>query len=262
MGGGGDAAEGVVVERDEVEDEQGGGENAVAGEAEFLMFESTVNQFLLAAPMKPEVLGKDAWQVAVASPSKMSAAHRDCVLSANTNLAKAFKMGKRVYDKARDDHVSFLKIIKQGAAVLTGARKEKAKAEADLKKSQAAAAAAPDCGILKIKKAHTKEEAQELTKTKEKNKKTIDRSRHLRTPDHKQSRSQRSCSHSPRGRSQRSRSRNRSFCCHSPCTPSLGGRFQSPQPPAILNGILDPEPPACPEALNRLKEGGLLFSNV
>ncbi len=79
----------MVAERDEVEDEQGGGEDAAVGEAEFLMFESTVNQFLLAAPMKPEVLGKDAWPVDVAPPSKMSVAHRDCVLSANMNLTKA-----------------------------------------------------------------------------------------------------------------------------------------------------------------------------
>jgi hypothetical protein len=100
------------------------------------MFESTVNQFLLTAPMKPEILGKDAWPVAVAPSSRMSAAHRDCVLSANTNLMKAIEMGKRVYKKARDDHVSFLKIIKQGAAALTWACKEKAKAEADLKKSR------------------------------------------------------------------------------------------------------------------------------
>jgi hypothetical protein len=139
------------------------------------MFESDVNQFLLAAPMKPEILGKDAWPVAAAPPSRMSAAHRDCVLSANTNLTKAVEMGKRIYEKARDDHVSFLTIIKQGAAALTGARKEKAKAEADLKKSQATAAAAPDCGILKIEKAHAEEKAQELTKTKEKNEKTIDK---------------------------------------------------------------------------------------
>jgi hypothetical protein len=108
--GGRNADEGVVAERDEVEDKQGGGEDAAVGEAEFLMFESTVNQFLLAAPMKPEVLGKDAWPVAVAPPSKMSAAHRDCILSANTNLTKAVEMGKQVYEKARDDHVSFLKI--------------------------------------------------------------------------------------------------------------------------------------------------------
>jgi hypothetical protein len=130
--GGRNADEGVVAERDEVEDEQGGGEDAVAGEAEFLMFEAAVNQFLLAAPMKPEVLGKDAWPVAIAPPLKMSVAHRDCVLSANTNLTKAVEMGKRVYKKARDDHVSFLKIIKQGAAALTRAPKEKAKAEANL----------------------------------------------------------------------------------------------------------------------------------
>ncbi len=88
------------------------------------MFESSVNQFLLVTPMKPEVLGKDAWPVAVAPPSKMSAGHRDCVLSANRNLTKAVEMGKQVYEKARDDHISFLKIIKQGAPALTGAHKE------------------------------------------------------------------------------------------------------------------------------------------
>jgi hypothetical protein len=40
--GGRNADEGVVIERDEVEDKQGGGEDAVAGEAEFLMFKSAV----------------------------------------------------------------------------------------------------------------------------------------------------------------------------------------------------------------------------
>ena len=104
--------------------------------------------------MKPEVLGKDAWPVAIAPLTKMSVAHRDCVLCANRNLTKAVKMGERVYEKAREDHVSFLRIIKQGAAALTGAHREKAKAEADLKKSQAAAAAVPNCSILKLEKAH------------------------------------------------------------------------------------------------------------
>jgi hypothetical protein len=73
---------------------------------------------------------------------------------------------------------------------------------------------------------------------------------------------ERSRSHSPRGQSRRSRSRNHSSCCHSPRSPSLGGCFQSPQPPAIPNEILDSKPPACPEALTRLEEGGLSFSNV
>ncbi len=70
--------------------------------------------------MKPEVLGKDAWPVAVAPLTKMSTAHRDCVLCANRNLTKAIKMGKRVYEKASKDHASFLGIIKQGTAALTG----------------------------------------------------------------------------------------------------------------------------------------------
>jgi hypothetical protein len=123
--------------------------------------------------MKPEVLGKDAWPVAIAPLTKMSVAHRDCVLCANRNLTKAVKMGERVYEKAREDHVSFLRIIKQGAAALTGACREKAKAEADLKKSQAAAAAAPDRSILKLEKAHTNKKIRELTKSQEKDEKTI-----------------------------------------------------------------------------------------
>jgi hypothetical protein len=72
--GGRNADKGVVTERDKVEDEQRGGEDAAAREAELLMFESAVNQFLLAAPMKPEILGKDAWPVAVAPHLRMSAA--------------------------------------------------------------------------------------------------------------------------------------------------------------------------------------------
>lgn len=81
--GGRNADKGVVAERDEVEDERGGGEDAAAGEAEFLMFESAVNQFLLAAPMKPEILGKDAWPVVVAPPSRMSVAVTHALLIIN-----------------------------------------------------------------------------------------------------------------------------------------------------------------------------------
>ncbi len=80
---GSNAYEGVVRERDEVEDERGGGEDAAMGEAEFLMFESAINQFLLAAPMKPEILGKDAWPVAVAPPSRMSLAVLHALLIIN-----------------------------------------------------------------------------------------------------------------------------------------------------------------------------------
>ncbi len=80
---GSNAYEGVVAERDEVEDDRGGGEDAATGEAEFLMFKSAVNQFLLAAPMKPEILGKDAWPVAVAPPSRMSAAVLHALLIIN-----------------------------------------------------------------------------------------------------------------------------------------------------------------------------------
>ncbi len=162
----------MVVERDEVEDERGGGEDSSAAGGG-VSFDPVVNQFLLAAPMKPEVLGKDAWPVAVAPLTKMSAAHRDCVLRANRNLTKAVKMGKQVYEKAREDHASFLRIIKQGAAALTGARREKAKAEADLKISQAATAATPNCSILKLEKAHADKKIRELTKSQEKDEKTI-----------------------------------------------------------------------------------------
>jgi predicted nucleic acid-binding Zn-ribbon protein len=52
-------------------------------------------------------------------------------------------------------------------------RREKVKAEADLKKSQAAAAAVPDCSILKLEKAHANKKIRELTKLQEKDKKTI-----------------------------------------------------------------------------------------
>ncbi len=55
----------------------------MVGKAEFLMFESAVNQFLLAAPMKPEILGKDAWPVAIAPPWRMSAAFTHALLIIN-----------------------------------------------------------------------------------------------------------------------------------------------------------------------------------
>ncbi len=38
-------------------------------------------------------------------------------------------------------------------------------------------------------------------------------------------------------------------------------RPQTPPPPVFPHGILDPEPPARPEALNCLEEGGRSFSN-
>ncbi len=48
-----------------------------------MMFESAVNQFLIAALMKPEILGKDAWPVVVAPPSRMSAAITHALLIIN-----------------------------------------------------------------------------------------------------------------------------------------------------------------------------------
>jgi hypothetical protein len=64
---------------------------------------------------------------------------------------------KRINEKACQDHASFIRIIKSGATALNGARRDKAKAEADLKKSKATAAVAPDCAILMIKEAHANE---------------------------------------------------------------------------------------------------------
>ncbi len=130
------------------------------------MFDPALNQFLCAAAMKPDLLENDNWPKFVAPQAKMSANGKGCVDRANANIAKAVEMGKRIYEKACQDHVNFVRIIKSGATALTGARKEKAKAEANLKKSLASVAAAPDCAIIKILKAHTDKEVEELTKTK------------------------------------------------------------------------------------------------
>jgi hypothetical protein len=75
-------------------------------------------------------------------------------------------MGKRIYEKACQGHVDFVRIIKSGATALTWALKEKAKAKANRKKSLASVADAPDCAIIKIQKAHANKKVGELTKTK------------------------------------------------------------------------------------------------
>jgi hypothetical protein len=80
-----------------------------------------------------------------------------------------------------------------------------------------------------------------------------------RSRDRSRSRSCRSRSGS-RGRSRKGRSRDRSS--RRSHTPSARvDHPQTPPPPAIPHGILDPEPPARPEALYCLEEGGRLFSN-
>jgi hypothetical protein len=70
------------------------------------------------------------------------------VSHANKYLLTAAEMGKRIYKKARCDHMSFLGIVKSGAAALTIARKEKVKAELDLKKALAATANRPYYDLL------------------------------------------------------------------------------------------------------------------
>ena len=205
-----------------------------------MSFDPALNQFLSAAPMRPEIISKEDWPKFVAPRKIISAADRECIIRANESIAKAVEMGKRVYEKACQDHSSFTRIIKSGATALTGARRAKAKAEADLKKSKATVAAAPDCAILKIEKAHADEKVQELTKTKATNEKKIDKleksgrssgrdqsyrraSSRSRTPCHRSSerdRSRRSRSLGRRsGRSRRSSSRS-----GSPRDRSSGGR--------------------------------------
>jgi hypothetical protein len=88
---------------------------------------------------------------------------------------KAVEMGKRIYSKANEDHMTFSRIIKQGATALNVARREKAKAEVNLKKSWDAAAAAPDCSILQIQKDHADEKIEELKEMKVKYEKKIEK---------------------------------------------------------------------------------------
>jgi hypothetical protein len=71
--------------------------------------------------------------------------------------------------------MSFLSIVKGGAAALTIARKEKAKAELDLKKVQAATANRPDYNLLKLSKEHADEIIQCLEKAQKKSKNTIEK---------------------------------------------------------------------------------------
>ena len=180
MGGGESlpAAVSVAAARNEgMEVEFGGGgeEDYSITSGQAMSFDPALNQFLCAAPMKPDLLKNDDWPKLVAPRVKMSANDKGCVDRANANIAKAVEMGKRIYEKACQDHVNFVRIIKSGATALTGARKEKAKAKANLKKSLASVAAAPDCAIIKIQKAHADEKVEELTKTKANNEKKIDK---------------------------------------------------------------------------------------
>jgi hypothetical protein len=64
----------------------------------------------------------------------MTAREKECMIHANKYLLMVLEMGKCIYDKAWCDHMSFLSIVKSGAAALTIAQKEKAKMELDLKK--------------------------------------------------------------------------------------------------------------------------------
>jgi uncharacterized coiled-coil protein SlyX len=160
--------EGVVVEG-------GGGEEDLLTGGGAMPFDPALNQFLSAAPVKPDVVKNGDWPKSVAPRVKMSAQDKDCVIRANANIAKAVEMGKRINEKACQDHASFTRIIKSGATALNGARRDKAKAEAGLKKSKATAAVAPDCAILMIERAHANEKVEELTKTKASNEKKIDK---------------------------------------------------------------------------------------
>ena len=162
------------------------GEGVAVGEGDSLLIpqedleasqppDPAINQFLAAAPSKPEVLGKDAWPGAVQIPKRLTAKEKECVRDANMYLSTAVETGKRIYEKARRDHLSFLSIIKSGAAALTIARKEKTKAELNLKKAQAAAAKRPDYDILKLSKEHADEIIQRLEDARKKSEKTIEK---------------------------------------------------------------------------------------
>jgi hypothetical protein len=70
-----------------------------------------INQFLAAAPSKPEVLGKDAWPGAVQIAKRLTAKEKECVRDANKYLLTAVETGKRIYEKARRDHLSFLRRV-------------------------------------------------------------------------------------------------------------------------------------------------------
>jgi uncharacterized coiled-coil protein SlyX len=158
-----------------VEVEGGGGEEDLLTGGGVMPFDPALNQFLSAAPVKPDVVKNGDWPKSVAPRVKMSAQDKDCIIRANANIAKAVEMGKRINEKACQDHASFTQIIKSGATALNGARRDKAKAEAGLKKSKATAAVAPDCAILMIERAHANEKVEELTKTKASNEKKIDK---------------------------------------------------------------------------------------
>jgi hypothetical protein len=178
MGGGESlpAAVSVAATRNEgMEVEFGGGEDYSITGGQAMLFDPALNHFLCAALMKPDLLKNDDWHKFVASWVKMSANDKGWVDRANANIAKAVEMGKRIYKKACQDHVNFVRIIKSGATALTGDRKEKAKAEANLKKSLASVAAAPDCAIIKIQKAHADEKVEEPTKTNANNEKKINK---------------------------------------------------------------------------------------
>ena len=125
-----------------VEVEGGGGEEDLLTGGGAMPFDPALNQFLSAAPVKPDVVKNGDWPKSVAPRVKMSAQDKDCVIRANANIAKAVEMGKRINEKACQDHASFTRIIKSGATALNGARRDKAKAEAGLKKKRFGDAAA------------------------------------------------------------------------------------------------------------------------
>ena len=131
---------------------------------------TAINQILAVAPSKLEVLllEKDTWPVTGPPPKQLCSKDRDCVDTANKNLLKAVEMGKQIYKKAHVNHISCLKIVKQGAATLSTYPKGMAKAEADLKKSRADAAAMPNYNILETKKGYSDEKIQSLMKLQKK----------------------------------------------------------------------------------------------
>ena len=155
----------------------GGGNAVEVGRPEqaHLMPDPAINQFLLAAPAQPEKLEKDAWPLTVQVSKRLCAKDQMPIKEANRRITKAVEMGKRLYEKARNDHASFVKIIKGGAAALAIARREKNRAERDLKKAQAAAADKQENTILILERDHANEKVVSLVNQQKKNEKTIEK---------------------------------------------------------------------------------------
>ncbi len=140
-----------------------------------LMPDPAINQFLLVAPAPLEKLEKNAWPstVQVQVSKRLCAKDQMPLKKANRSITKAIEMGKHLYEKAHSDHVSFVKIIKGGAAALAIAHREKNRAECDLKKAHAAAADKQENTTLMLKRDHTNEKDVSLVNQQKKNEKSI-----------------------------------------------------------------------------------------